>query len=286
MGIAIAIATIVGAAAAVVGLFIPWLNTKLSSRKAVVVRRISTPSDPNLLPALALYTRSIPENERDSQDDIVRWLEEVAIETKEGRCKLKDYFLVAIVGNRIAGLLYSQYYANSRLLFISFMAVDPNIHEARRCLASTALLHHMSRELHTGLKNCEGLIFEIEYSKTSNKKRDATSRARARHFRALARMQGIVVKQIEIDYKQPKLSLWDGGHSEERLHLMYGRTKSPHLSATVPKSEVEKVLGFLYNEIYGDAFEDDPKRDSQYRHYLTALCQRTLKHMPEMIVVS
>lgn len=282
----VTIATIVGALAAVVALFIPWLQRKFRSKKLILVRRIRAAGDPDLLPALALYTRGIPENERDNQDDIVRWLKEVEIESREGPCKLKDYFLVAKAGSRVAGFLYSQYYPNSRLLFVSFMAVDPNIPEARRCLASTALLQYMSRELRSGLKSCEGLVFEIEYSRSGHKKRDATCRARMRHFRALAGTRAIVVKEIGIDYKQPRLSLWESDQREERQHLLYGRTRSPHLSATIPRNEAEKVLRFLYEEIYGDNFEDDPRKNTQYRQYLGNLCHRTLRDLPEMIPVS
>jgi len=274
------IATIIGALAAVVALFLPWVARKLRSKKMMVVKRIQSPSDQDLIPALELYCRSIPENERDSQETIVRWLQEIEIETKEGRCKLKDYFLVAKVGNRVAGLLYGQYYPNRGLMFVSFMAVDREYLETRHCLASTALLRYLSRELRRGLKTCEGIVFELEYHGSGNKKHDRTCRARMRHFRALARTQNLAVKEIEVGYRQPKLSLWEGNQKEERQHLMYGRTKPPALSTTISRTEVERILRFLHEDIYGDHFEDDPGRDREFRLYLNGLYRKLTANLP------
>jgi hypothetical protein len=62
-----------------------------------------------LCTALELYTR-IPKNERDAEEDVVRCLAEVKEETKQGRCKLKDYFLIAQRKQKVATLIYAQFY--------------------------------------------------------------------------------------------------------------------------------------------------------------------------------
>jgi hypothetical protein len=81
----------------------------MSSRNPLRVRRIEDPHDPYLQQALDLNER-IPENERNSSEDIVRWLCEIKLETAEGRCKFQDYPLVALVKKKVVALLSAQFY--------------------------------------------------------------------------------------------------------------------------------------------------------------------------------
>lgn len=279
----------IAAIAAIVAVLIPLIYNKIKSRTRTLikVKRIQSTDDPDLLQALELYSRNIPNNERDNPENIVRWLQEIQIETMAGKCKLKDYFLITKVREKVCGLLYAQYYPHSRLMFISYMVVDRDIPEARWCAASNALLRYLSHELHKTLKNCEGIVFELEYPKKEKKREQIlTCRARIRHFCALARMQNIVVKKIKIDYRQPKLSLWENRYSEEKQALMYGRTRPPHIATTIPRDEVVKVLSFFYNDIYGDHFEDDPIRNTKFRHYLKKLYETMIRDLPDDILVS
>lgn len=55
---------------------------------------------------------------------------------------------------------------------------------------------------------------------------------------------------------------------EEKQHLMYARTKPPQIESSVPRKEVGDLLTFVYQEIYGDQFQDDKARNENYRYYL------------------
>lgn len=273
----------------VIGLFmvlaalIPLLARTSKRRSRITVKRIQEPSDPDLLPALELYSRAIPENERDSPENIVRWLQEVQTETREGRCELVDYFLAAKASDKPIALLYAHYYPASRLLHISYLVVDGDAPEAKRCAASKALVSHMTSEVKRSLKHCHGIVFELEYQDSGSKKKTRVANGRMRHFRALARMQNIVVKEIALDYRQPKLSLWEGNYREERQHLMYARARPPHLPNSIARSEVEKVVLFLYKQIYGDHFDDDAARDAEYHQYLDRLYLKAVAKLPDPV---
>lgn len=277
------LAAIIGALAAIVGALILLLSSLgiLKPRPpSIRVKKIETADDLDLSLALKLYNgnnRGIPENAKDSPENIVRWLQEVQEETEQRCCRLKDYFLVAKVQERVYGLLYGHYYPERRLMFLSYIVTDENVPEARGGDASAALTQYLSREWRKRLKDLEGIVFELDYERYS---------ALKRLFLPLAQMQKVVVKEININYLQPMLSLWENGYQEERQVLMYGRTLPPHLSTTIPRDEVKKVLGFIYMDIYGDYFGYNPDEDAKYRQYLEALYERVVAGLPEEIKVS
>ena len=169
-------------------------------------------------------------------------------------------------------------------MFLSYMVVDWHIPDSRGLTSAEALAQYLSRELRKTLRDCEGIVFELEYPtpKSENKTR---FRSKMRRFLRLAEKQGVTVKEIDIYYRQPKLSLWENDYGEERQVLMYGRTKPPPLSKTIPRTEAERVLDFIYNYIYGDYFEDDPVRNAEYRQYLNKLYETVVADLPEEIPV-
>ena len=170
------------------------------------------------------------------------------------------------------------------MMFLSYMVVDWHIPDSRGLTSAEALAQYLSRELRKTLRDCEGIVFELEYPtpKSENKTR---FRSKMRRFLRLAEKQGVTVKEIDIYYRQPKLSLCENDYGEERQVLMYGRTKPPPLSKTIPRTEAERVLDFIYNYIYGDYFEDDPDRDAEWRQYLKDLYETVVADLPEEIRV-
>jgi transcriptional regulator with XRE-family HTH domain len=244
-----------------------------TSPPKIEVRRIEDPSDPDLPPALDLYCERIPDHLLREPDDIVRWLKEDLEAKREGTATVEDYFLIAKMRGEVCGLLYSHYYLRRRMMIIivSKEGVPGTHHSA----ISRALLEYLLRELSETL---EGVVAELESEE---------KKSRMRLFRWWARINDVTIGEIKIDYLQPKLSLWDEDEQEEKLMLIYGRTRPPYLSipGMIPRSEVANVLDLIYNDSYGEAFEDDPVRDAEYRRYLKQLYERIVATLPEEVQV-
>jgi hypothetical protein len=262
-------------------------------RELPPIKRIEDPEDPDFRDALALHDRAtswgtVPGNAWDAPEDIARWFKEVHLETKDGRSKLADYFLVAKVSGRVGALLYGQYYPDVRLMFISYMVVDRDFRDARQAQFTAALVEYLATDLQGTLATCEGVVFELEYGSETDERQKSLCRARYRRFRGLAEAKNIVVREIVIPYMQPKLSLWEDGREEERLHLMYARIRPStfsHGTRTIPRSEAEKVLRFVYKEIYGDHFDTIPDWDTEYRAYVNSLYERAVSGLPDEVPV-
>jgi hypothetical protein len=69
------IGALIGVAATILAALTPAFLKAFSSGDAIRIHRIEDPDDPYLSQALDVYTR-IPENERDSEEDVVRWIAE------------------------------------------------------------------------------------------------------------------------------------------------------------------------------------------------------------------
>jgi hypothetical protein len=260
----------------------------LRKRSRISVKRIEDVKDQDLTDldqALELYEHYLDRNQRDAKENIVRWMNEVREETAQGRCKLRDCLLVAKAGDRVCGFLYAHYYYATQLMFISFLAIDKRVPQARRCNASTALLRFLAQDIRTYMPDCRGIVFEVERPTEGNNRCARRGRARAEHFRFLASTQDVLVREIQFDYMQPCLDLCNPESSEKPHVLMYGRWATPLTGRSIPRAEVARLLGFVYLEIYGDHFEDDPEKDFEYRAYLHELLCRAVKTLPPEVPI-
>lgn len=213
--------------------------------------------------ALRLYERRIPQNERDEFDDIIRWLHEVRDETKRGVCKLQDYFLVAKVGDDLAGFAYVQFYPQASLAFFSFLVVDDLIPGARYCRVSTELLRQV-RMLLEQSGRCRAIVLEVDEPDVLTGPESREAAARIRHFKALGRMAGCPLKSVRMSYVQPGLQPSASGSSEIRLRLMYAALKPDREPDRLHKRDVGDLLDFLSGCVYGDHFEHRADFDSSY----------------------
>jgi hypothetical protein len=129
-----------------------------------------------------------------------------------------------------------------------------------------------------------GVVFEIEhFAYADSPKRAKRCRIREDHFRSLLRKRGLIVKSLVFEYRQPRLSLWDSDCKEEPQILLYGRTRPPTVGSTVPKREVATIVDTIYNDWYGDCYEDDPDRNNEYRAYLRHLYNETVAALPDEV---
>lgn len=112
--------------------------------------------------------------------------------------------------------------------------------------------------------------------------RTAKEKLFAVHARTAAR---IVLKRLEIEYRQPKLSLWDPSLTEERQHLIYGRFSEPPLAGNVSKQEATHVLDAVYNCWYGDCYLNDASKDAEYRQYVRAIYDDMVSSLPAQVPI-
>lgn len=260
--------------------FLRWLFGKMNKR--IVVRRVSKPQDRSLYAAFSLYERRLPENERDSFDNIVRWLRECQERDKRKDAKFRDYLLLASAEGRICGIFYGTYYARTRLLLVGYLVSDNRSRAGKDVVP--ALLRYIKRLLQGELRDCVGIVFEVEhFAYADSPKKCRRCRAREEYFRGCLRGEGLVVKSLSFDYCQPRLSLWDSESKEEPQVLMYGRTQPPPLANTLPKSEVAAILDTIYNDWYGDCYEDAPERSKAYRAYLRHLYEEKVAALPDEV---
>jgi len=259
------------------GLLRWWLDRE---REMVKVQRIRRPDDDSLQPALALCERLLPQNEVDSPADVARWLAEIEQETAEGRCRLVDYLLVSKIDQQVCGVLYGHYYPQYKLMFLSYMVSDDTIPKARDGKATQSLMKYLLKARDHELSDMEGIVFEMAYPKSTLREKNLRCRSRSRLFEFYAQQLDITVRVLNSPYQQPRLELGGKEYEEERQLLAYGRTCAPALSQSIPRSEAEHVLSFVYSGIYGDQFEGDPHQDRQYREYLDDMYRRVTQDLP------
>ncbi|HVP38293.1 MAG TPA: hypothetical protein VMS93_03830 [Candidatus Saccharimonadales bacterium] len=254
---------------------------RTAPRKAapVAVQRVTGSSPRDFLGAYRLYRRRIPARQRESFENILRWRSEFEAARPDRRARFEDYLLLAKAGSKVAGLLYGQYYPRTRLLLISYLVTDDRCPERQQVLP--AILDALVRLGEGELRECAGLVFEVEHPDTSS--RPMRCRAREGLFRALARERGMELRRLDIPYQQPRLSLWDPALREEPHHLMYARTRPPGLSDAAPRSEIATLLDAVYNDWYGDRYAAKPRRDAEYREYLADLCRALVARLPDPV---
>jgi hypothetical protein len=279
---------LIGATATIVATSITLLVQARRQRKKalkgrkVKVGRITDPGAPDVAVALRLFERCIPSEERDSPDDIVRWLVEVQGETREGICKLSDFFLVAHVGDRLAGFAYLQFYPSFSLGYFSYLVIDTDISEARECHVSTALLQNAHRLLFKGKLDCKGIILEVDEPAVLDGKDKARAAARIRHFQTLSRQLGFPLKTVSLGYLQPCLSI-DANSEGYPMRLMYAVRDPSTEPSRITKKEMIQILRFLSDAIYGDHFAHRVDWDQKYRSYLASWREKLVQGIGEVV---
>lgn len=264
------------------GLLKWWLDR---DHRLIKVHRVTDPDDVYLESAIILCEQKLLPNEVDSPANVARWLAEVKQETAEGRCRLLDYLLVSTLNEKVCAVLYAQYYPLYKLMFISYVVADDEVPEARDGKATQSLLKYLRASQSHELAEMEGIVFEMAYPTGNPAEQNLRNRSRCRLFEFYAQQLGIIVRVLDIPYRQPRLDLEDPSSKEERQLLAYGRTQPPPIDRSISHEEAGNVLSFVYKAIYGDQFEGDPRRDREYREYLDVLRRGVADAIPGEIPV-
>jgi hypothetical protein len=255
---------------------------KRHQARKVTVERISDASDPDVAIALSLFERRIPDEERDSPEDIVRWLREVQNETREGICKLADFFLIGRVRDEVAGFAYLQFYPAFSLAYFSYLVVDDKIPEAKECHVSTAMLERATDLILRSKSRCYGIVLEVDEPELLQGEPKRRAEARIRRFQLLSRQLRFPLKTLAIDYFQPRLSLAQET-KEQQMRLMYAVPNPSIEPSRITKKEAARILSFLGDAIYGDHFEHQVELDQMYRNYLISWRENIISGIPDVV---
>jgi hypothetical protein len=277
------IAAVVGAIAAILAAI---LGKTRAFKPCVKVTRVKNPAIEDFHVAMELYARRLPEDELCSPEDTVRWLQEAQEGNKNGTSNIEEFFLIANLHyekhkSEVCGLMYFTYYptSNPPLAFISYLVVDDQIPGAFNCRANGAMINEVKRLLKKELKRCAGFVAEVDDPKSPKIKRNRDklieSKARIRLFRQVARsLHYDIIALDHVPYKQPDLAPPGNRAAEIPMLLLYIPVAKEQ---KVDMDTIEGILGFVYNDIYGDSFLEDGRQDEGYEKYLLDLKKRVLR---------
>lgn len=269
-----ALAVLLNVGGAVVGgLITYWVYEWYKGR--TYVKRISKVDDKDIDGFLDLYDRLFDESVRLSPEEILRWIEQDRLGGR-GKSRIRrDYLLVCKIGDKVVGFLKAIYSYRSRYMFVAYYGVDKRSPQAR-AIASTVLVRALLKLVQRDIKDCQGLVFEVEAPDPSlAKSENARRKARIRLFKEVARRWHYRVYGIGITYLQPEMPTDPGEVAEEtRLELLYLPLGQNVRRGSLTKAQVINILQFIYLEIYSPSFEGDPGRHEQYQLYLRSLLRR------------
>jgi hypothetical protein len=245
----------------------------------IVVRLIRKSDDPDLVAALELYEKRIPDEQRFQASDIIRWLNDDRRTRRKSKDLPTDWFLVAKYRRRVCGFILFHYFPTRQIAFVAYMVVV-NTPGVPLNGISSSLCSMVSRLLRTRkeLKACRTLLFEVDDPRNENSiKRQDEGLARVRRFCTLAEMQELSVRALDIDYKPPKLSLQDQNDVARPLLLLfasrYGDTRTNH----VEQAEAERILSFIYTDLYPEGYSTVPSENEAYRQYCAAVRDQAVR---------
>ena len=242
--------------------------------RRICIRRITSPGDRNLEQMCELHDKSFPKKDvKDSCDNIIRWLEEMESVRRGGKSDFEEYLLVAEIGSDVVGYLLAQYYP--KYFFISYLAVGKEHNATNKKEAAEKLIKKLLKLARANHPGFRGLVAELEEDKAEEQ---------MRRFRMLAKKVCFRAYEVCTPYKQPRLlPTTDLPPIPQSLLFFPGDNRD--VGETLTKEEVLEMIRFIYLDVYGDSYKDDPEEDEEYRGYLTGLYNEYKNTLSEYIPV-
>ncbi|HEX6122397.1 MAG TPA: toll/interleukin-1 receptor domain-containing protein [Ktedonobacterales bacterium] len=270
------------------------------------VKVVVSPDDPDLDQFLALYRTLFPiQAERATPEDMVRYIEESQVEkAKPAPDFLEELVLVKSREQVVAFLNYTFYYS-SRYVFVSYIGNVSGERASARVIG--ALLAYFKRVMLE--QDCKAIVFEVESKRITPRGEIARIRRFRRYLRSYANMANTNCYEILFDFVQPYLMIEEVQDDPGKLHewatqlrrssdalreLGVAKTLSlgviplqPGLIAgtTIRKGQLMTILRFVYEQVYGDSFTDDPADDRKYKAYMRRLIRYYERTLPRAIPV-
>lgn len=255
----------------------------IHSSQRLIVHRVTDPSSEDLLDALKIYTRRIPEEEQFEPSDIVRWVQE------SSAGPTRDYFLVAKLEDQVLGFVLFHYSPRARLAFIAYLVAAKHPGRLRYSSdnVSRTLLSEVNRllKVEDELKQCEGLLLEVDRPSGDVTEQESHERiARIRLFCTLAQAQGFSLRALDMNYYHPPVSL---AHPEVAVPmlLMYLNPRPGNPRSYMSRKEVRGVLKFIYTELYPENYSECSDETRTYRKLMSKLYLAQAKSLPDRIAL-
>lgn len=252
---------------------IAWSYGKYRGR--TVTRRITAPDDTDLDDALELYEGQFGDTAvRDTGHDMRRWLteEQDASQDSGEPPSIVDVIIIAKKAGRVCGFCSAQFFPRNGTLFFSYLVADESG-------VTEKIAAHFRRIFRRELRTCTAIAFELQ---RPNPGSGEAWESRFRRFQRLAKPLGITIRRLGFQYRQPRLSLWDAQAVERDQLLFYGRLGTP-VGGLLRRDELIPLLDTLYNDWYGQSYEDDPRHNAQYRAYVRTLFDTSVVGLPEWV---
>ncbi len=272
---------VLGIVATIVG-FVMWLWKKW--RVTIRVKRIVTSQDPDFADLCRLHQRLFSDHVADDYMDLERWLDEDSEARKRGDKRLDDMLFVAKSGAAVVGYLYAQYYADTRLVFISYIAIDDEARLPKNKIV-ICLFRKLIRYLESMSYDWRAITGELEEYK-SGTRHSALLHARTlmivfqQSLRKLAQSYGIDTDlyRICIDYHRPILrpdeigtTIVDASFNQWLAFVPRNKDEliSSGTSVFIQNNLAADVLRLILLETYADAFKDN----ATYKAYPECPCR-------------
>jgi hypothetical protein len=231
------------------------------------VKRITRPEDDDFVAARELHEQ-FPDAVADDFADVARWLEET-------HDNLDDILMVSKLKNDVVGYLYAQYYRDSKYIFVSYIAINKDVPEARKHAAYrmlTKLLKYIKRQGYSW----KALIGEIEEFRPRHYDRGVEYVPHARQLMvtfqlcirkiALKLRLNTDVYRLYFEYRQPALrpediltrdTLDDRELKQWLLYMPRDKATLKRANGTLRMSKEEAlgILRFVLLQTYADAHE-------------------------------
>lgn len=237
--------------------------------------RILSSADKYLDDALAiLQSRSeLIDSELDDAEDIRRWLDEDHHAAScAGESRIQEYMLISHCGDTVGAVFWGTYYPLAGMLFASYLARNKTLahDEARQChfqSPTRCVFERIAVDLRKGfLRNCRGIVFEIENPTHEANRPTLDERARARAVALAKARRRLFVRELtrwdhppvelNIPYVQPSLDL-QGAKPPQPMSLFFASMDWTRMAIpdSLPLRDVAGVVSFVFDHLYHDAFE-------------------------------
>ena len=175
------------------------------------IRRIEKPNDPDLEAALDLEHRHFGANVGEDIDDVRRWLRELREEKRKRINKWDEYRIILKHKGDVIATLYTSYCLKTKLLFLSYIAIDYASSVALHC-GRDRLIHALLKLLSHDGYDWRGIVGEVEEKKPDRR----TGRIRNHSVETMSNFQSSIEKfsteatapvlcRLCIKYMQPYL---------------------------------------------------------------------------------
>lgn len=249
------------------------------------VKLITDPDDSEFLAGLDLYDANLANLSEEvvPGHGLMQSLQANLAAKTAGEADWDDYFLVVRRNQNIDAFFYAFHQHSEHYVYISTIVARGQPGELGRNQTIATLVRWLANNLRPSLmeNGCKGMLLEV--ADTPRRRLPAahigTADARARHFKTLARREGLVLKELSIRYKNAK-----GTHyGEFYSRIMYARFGPEQLKETISKTEAEELIRCMYN-LDRASFDADEVVDRQgYLDYIDQLEKEVLDGLPDHI---